>query len=662
MDNQLIEFKARFVEDATKLIDALERDLMLLETSPKDSFLIEEVFRCMHTLKGTSGMYGFYNIENLTHQLESIYDLIRDGVLDISSELIQTTLLSSDLFRSLLNNDDKIADDQKVNYGKVKSLISGFDLDFDDSVPARTIEKPQFLAKTGYATWQITFTPEETIISQNINLVNTFKDLFALGKYHIAHKQSAEGKSIFIIFLYTDQSLSEIEDALIFILDYCKIMKIADFDIFNHDVGAYNSEPTQNGDKKESKSSPSDSIVSDQKITESSRKGSFHQTRIAVDSSKLDELMYLVSELITTNSQLVLAAKNQAYKPLLPLFEKIDKLSKQFRNNTLSLRLVPINDMIVRFQRLVRDLSATLGKEVELTTQGTETELDKSTIDALVDPLMHIIRNCIDHGIESPDIRKINGKPPKGVVKVGAYHSGNFVFIQVQDDGKGIDTQYIRQKAIEKGFINESTVLSEKELYDLIFIPGFSTAESLTQVSGRGVGMDVVMKKITELRGQVEVTSELGLGTSFTIKLHQTIAILDTMLFQVDDMFFMVPLSDVEECRLIDSQELDKRKYSQTISFNDRLIPYVDLYELFKLSPNGQSGKIKLLVINRQENYFAVAADAIIGEHQAVLKSVGEAAKKQPLIALASVLGDGNLAYLLDMNAVHNLVITNKIK
>jgi two-component system, chemotaxis family, sensor kinase CheA len=661
MDDQLIEFKVRFVEDATKLIDALERDLMMLESNPKDSFLIEEVFRCMHTLKGTCGMYGFHHIENLTHQLESIYDLSRDGVIDISSDLIQTTLLSADLFRTLLNNDDKIPDNQKLSYEKVSNLIAGFDINTDGSISSRSTEKPSFVAKTGYATWQITFTPLETIISQNINLVNTFKDLFSLGKYHIAHKHSADGKSIFIIFLYTNQSIIEIEDALIFVMDYCRIMKIADFDIFNTDVDGYSSENASTEDEKET-SAATDSPSFDYIPTDAIKKGSFVQSRIGVDATKLDELMYLVSELITTNSQLVLATKNPEYKPLLPLFEKIDKLSKLFRNNTLSLRLVPINDMIVRFQRLVRDLSASLGKEVELLTQGTETELDKSTIDALVDPLMHIIRNCIDHGIEKPEIRERNGKPRKGVVKVGAYHSGNFVFIQVQDDGKGIDTQYIRQKAIEKGFINESTVLSEKELYDLIFIPGFSTAESLTQVSGRGVGMDVVMKKITELRGQVEVTSELGLGTSFTIKLHQTIAILDTMLFQVDDMFFMVPLSDVEECRLIDSHELDKRKFSQTISYNDRLIPYIDLYELFKLSPNGHTGKIKLLVINRQENYFAVAADAIIGEHQAVLKSIGEAAKKQPLLALASVLGDGNLAYLLDMNAVHNLVITNKIK
>jgi len=667
MENQYAQFKQKFVEEATRLSNDLERDLLLLENKPDDKELIESVFRCMHTLKGVSSMYGFDNIANVTHHLENIYDLIRNHKLEVSSPLIQTTLVSADFIRSLLNDNDNLSDANKIInqkiFNSIQQIIDGTGIQKTKEPVKKKIKK----SDSAFATWQITFIPEEAIITRCINLVYTFKDLFALGSYKIVQNEPYQEKTKFTVFLYTDKLYDDIEDALLFIMDYCKVTKIADYDIFDNEALEKHThiEPEENKMIWDNKQSSVASIeYSVPQIKETIESGEIKNTqilstRIGVEAGKLDELMYLVSELITTNSQLNMASHNSAYQPLLPLFEKIDKLSKQFRHNTLNLRLVPINEMTIRFQRLVRDLSVKLGKEIELITQGTETELDKSTIDTLVDPLMHIIRNCIDHGIESPEIRQQNNKPPKGIVKITAYHSGSFIFIQIQDDGKGIDTEFIREKAIQKGIITPDKQLTEKETYDLIFLPGFSTAESLTQVSGRGVGMDVVKKKIAELRGQIDVSSEKGVGTSFTIKLHQTIAILDTMLFQINEMYFMVPLSDVEECRLADINEFELRRHTQTLEYQNKLIPYFNLYDHFGLNPDQNLNKLKILIIKRQDSCFALAADRIIGEHQAVLKSIGELAKKQEYISVASVLGDGNLAYLLDLNIIHSSLTKN---
>lgn len=662
MENQYKQFRQKFIDEATRLTDDLERDLLKLENRPENNDLIESVFRCMHTLKGVSSMYGFDNIANVTHHLENIYDLIREKTLTVDSALIQITLVAADFIRSLLSENDQVSEanqeiQQKI-MASIQQIIDSAGVDKPKKIKQKlAIKDPDNL----FATWQITFYPEESIITRCVNLVYTFQDLFNLGNYQIIQNEPHEDQNKFTIFLFTDKGYDAIEDALLFIMDYCKITKIADFDIFDIEELEKHSfisdEPSLSEDiikpkVKEKYISPQ-SIMSIAENDEA-KPTAMTKSRISVEASKLDELMYLVSELITTNSQLNLASKNAAYVLLTPLFEKIDKLSKQFRHSTLNLRLVPLNEMAVRFQRLVRDLSGKLGKEVELQTQGTETELDKNTIDALVDPLMHIIRNCIDHGIESPEKREERNKLRKGIVKISAYHSGSFIFIRIQDDGKGIDTEFIRNKAIEKGIVSPDKHLTKKEIFDLIFIPGFSTAESLTQVSGRGVGMDVVKRKITELRGQVEIDSEKGLGTSFTIKLHQSIAILDTMLFQIGDMFFLVPLADVDECRLMNRTEIEKRQNTQTIPHNGRLIPFIDLHELFALKSETFSDKQKLLVIKRQDACFAIAADRIIGEHQAVLKSLGEVAKKQDFISVASMLGDGNLAYLLDLNAIQN--------
>ncbi|MGC8803542.1 MAG: chemotaxis protein CheA, partial [Bacteroidales bacterium] len=376
--------------------------------------------------------------------------------------------------------------------------------------------------------------------------------------------------------------------------------------------------------------------------------------RISVDSAKLDQLMYLVSELITINSQLAISVNERNTVRLEQQLEKLGTLSKQFRNNALELRLVPLAEIILRFQRLIRDLSRQLQKKIKLVTHGIETELDKSTIDHLYEPLMHIVRNCVDHGIETPEVRRQKGKPEEGIITISAFHSGNHIVIKVEDDGCGIDHEKVRRKAVEKGIWPDTYKPNEKEIYDLIFMPGFSTAQSLTAVSGRGVGMDVVLKKIQDLRGNIEVSSQREKGTCFTISLQQTLSILDTLLFNVENQYFMVPITEIEVCEQLPYTDIVAREWTGTLPFRNQLIPFFNLRKTMQLKGQYPS-KVKVIVVNHSQGLLALLADRIIGEHQAVLKPLGTMLRNQRCISAASEMGNGHIAFLIDVNELfHN--------
>lgn len=653
----LSDFKNKFIEEASTLLINLEKDLLQLEKQPDNNDIVEDVFRVMHTLKGVSGMYGYNNIGELTHKLENIYDLIRDGDLQINTEIIDVTLFTCDHIKQLLeqadSNNVESIEKSKAAHNQIDNVVEAAGIKIKKKVKKKPLQAGQTV------TYNILFYPDESIIKRNINLVAQFRDLFALGQYSIVHPHFITEGEHWSIFLVTDKGLDDIEDALFFILDDCKITKIADFDVFNEEKLEENANMFVNteedviDEKKESRDAKNKAYANELKTITETETGGHRISRISVDSEKLDKLMYLVSELITTNSQLKLTTNSRIYEPIKEYLNKLNFLSNEFRNNVIQIRLVPVEDLALRFQRLIRDLSKHLGKEIEFVTQGTNTELDKNTIDLLSEPLMHIIRNCIDHGIQTPEVRIEHGKEPRGMIKLVAFHSGNNIFIQIQDDGMGIDIEKIRKKGIEKGLIKEDEVLSEKELYDLIFMPGFSTAQNLTEISGRGVGLDVVKQNITELRGEIEVNSEISLGTSFTIKLQQSIAIMDTMLFQLEDMFFLVPMEDIELCTAFDSEYIKERSFNNLIPYKEQLIPFVDLRNEFNLN-NNYPKRLETIIINKNEKYFAVISDRIIGEHQAVLKNIAKEYKQLDFLSGASVLADGNIAMLLDNTLLYN--------
>jgi two-component system chemotaxis sensor kinase CheA len=672
-DNIFQKFREKFIDESEGLLDQMEKDLLDLEKKPQDQELLESAFRAMHTIKGVSSMYGFEFISDFTHILENIYQSLREHKVMFNKEISDLSFAAIDHTRKLLQ-DEKLENEQnKVNHAQLTAQINNLASKCNVSVfsslaknnkteaPKETQKKKQ--------TWYIIINATEQMIFRGINITGLFKELTQLGEYHIqqipvlrTQKTDSWG-----IVLVSDCTVNDIKDVFIYIEDDIQVFRITSDDIFKEKEEIQNPEYSDVIIENETESIIQPEISEPKEKQEGNGKEiikteiqKFHTKRISVDSQKLDHLMYLVSELITVNSQLVQATKGSYYADLLHYIEQVDSLSKQFRNNAVDIRLVPLNDLALRFQRLIRDLSSHLSKNIAFVTEGLDTELDKSTIDMLADPLMHLIRNCIDHGIETPENRILKGKSEKGIIKLSAIQTGSYILISISDDGEGIDTDKIRQKAIEKGFISQSDNPSEKELFDFIFLPGFSTAKSLTEVSGRGVGMDVVKKKIADLRGEVLIQSKRNVGTTFTLKLQQSISIIDTLLFTVEDSRIIIPMSDIEICIQMLAEELEERKYTETIPFNDQLIKFYDLRQLLNLEGKYKE-YVKLIIIRRDDNYVALMADKIIGEHQAVLKPLSGTFKNQKIFSAASQLGDGNLAFMINSAAfdyrIHEKVI-----
>ncbi|HPV56757.1 MAG TPA: chemotaxis protein CheA, partial [Tenuifilaceae bacterium] len=374
---------------------------------------------------------------------------------------------------------------------------------------------------------------------------------------------------------------------------------------------------------------------------------------IRVSSDKLDGLMNLVSELVTTQARLSLFAEENSVPGLGPIVENVQKLSRQLRDIAFSIVLIPIENLFGRFQRLVRDLSMELKKEVEFITEGADTELDKTIIENLSDPLMHIIRNSLDHGIEEASVRLSQGKSTKGKIVLKAYYSGASVIIQISDDGAGIDPEIIREKAILKGIIPPERKLSKKEILDLIFLPGFSTAKKVTDVSGRGVGMDVVKKKISEIRGEVEVDSEVGLGTTITIKLPLTLSIIDGLLVSINKAAYVIPLAAIDKIYAVEKEKIYS-SYNNLVTLDGKQIPFFSLRKEFHLDASDEELE-QVVVVNFEDNSVGMVVDFVIGEYQAVLKPLGKHYKTHDIFSGATILGDGTVALVMDTNKIIKL-------
>jgi len=379
---------------------------------------------------------------------------------------------------------------------------------------------------------------------------------------------------------------------------------------------------------------------------DSRKKNSIQSLRISAE--KVDELMNLVSELVTTQARLKLFTEKHTTPGLEAISENIQKLTSRLRDNAFDLSLIPLQSIVTRFQRMVRDLSAELGKEIVFNTRGTETELDKSIIENLTDPILHILRNSIDHGIEDNETRTKQGKPKKGEILLKAYYSGANVYIEISDDGRGIDPENIRKNAIEKGLIGNDTKLSKNELFDLVFVSGFSTTNNVTEVSGRGVGMDVVQDKISEIRGEVEIDSTLGRGTTITIKLPLTLSIIDGLLANVGNTSYIIPLNVVDKIYMIRQHQMSETFYN-TLTLSGQQVPYYSLRDEFH---NGekQPEKQQVIIVSFEDKQLGIVVDKVIGEYQAVLKPLGKHYRKMQIFSGGTILGDGTVALVMDTN------------
>jgi two-component system chemotaxis sensor kinase CheA len=369
---------------------------------------------------------------------------------------------------------------------------------------------------------------------------------------------------------------------------------------------------------------------------------------VRVRSEKLDSLVDLIGELVTVHARLAQLASARHDVELDGVSEEVERLTWELRDQVLNIRMLPIGTTFSRFGRLVRDLGEELGKDVVLSTEGAETELDKTVIERLSDPLVHLIRNCIDHGIEPPAVRQAAGKPPKGRIHLAARHSGAYVSIEVSDDGSGIDPERVRQRAAEMSLIGAESELSEKEIHAFVFHSGLSTAASVSSVSGRGVGMDVVKRAIDGLRGGIDILSRPGAGTTFTLKLPLTLAIIDGLLVKIGGDFFIFPLSAVEECIELHREDAGRAHGRNLVNVRDEIVPYIRLREQFTVS--GKPPAIEQVVLTEARGQrIGFVVDEVVGEHQTVIKALGRLYRDVRGLSGATVLGDGSVALILDL-------------
>jgi two-component system chemotaxis sensor kinase CheA len=679
-----------FRTEAYELLAELETSLLELEESPADMDIIGRVFRAMHTIKGSGAMFGFDDISSFTHEVETVYDLVRNGKLAVSKELIDLTLRARDTIREML---DASAGDAEVDKDTAQAIISAFrrfipkDDGGETSAPAEPVPAVQAGEQTGPAEeslYRIRFKPPQDIFLRGVDPVSMLRELADFGKLAVLAETSAIPYledynpdfcyTAWDIALITVKGLDDVKDVFIFVEEDSELT-IERIENEGLDAGAKmlgqilieRGDLTQEaldevvGAKKligamlvEAGVTEPDKVeaaLAEQRLVrevKEKKKSEESLSNIRVASDKLDILVNLVGEMVTVQANLSQIAAGGNSAQLTAVAEEVERLTAELRDTTMNIRMLPIGTTFSKFRRLVRDLSRELGKEIEMETEGAETELDKTVIEKLNDPMVHLIRNSIDHGIEAPDVRVAKGKDRKGYVHLSAMHSGANVLIKIRDDGAGLDTEAIKNKAVEKGLIPAEAELSDKEIYSLILAPGFSTAKTVTSVSGRGVGMDVVKQAIDALRGTIEIDSVMGEGTTITLKLPLTLAIIDGLLVKVGEEYYVMQLSLVKECVELTAGDREKASGGNLANVRGQLVPYIRLREQF--SSGGELPDIEQIVITEVDDIkVGLVVDVVVGEHQTVIKSLGSMYRNVEGLSGATILGSGAVALILDV-------------
>ena len=656
----------KYKEEAIELIEKIEKSLLLLENDFKDLTPVEEVFRCMHNLKGNSAMFGFKMIADFTHHLESIYDLIRGGTLKISREILDLSFFALDHLSVLIHNGDNLNGEQKKQHtelsGKVLKINHAF---ADNAGDLKTEDIENIIKHTGELTaYHIQFKPRLNFLLNGSNPLTLIKELHQFGECEavaytddIPSLEDIDADKCYTswdIYLRTNTDINKIREVFNFVEHICEL-KINEVVKGQAAEAPVENLPAGNNTKKTVANAAA--IAINEYVKSNNKKQMISSIR--VPSGKLDNMMSLVSELMTLQAKLGTFTELNPQTDLLAVSENLEKISTRLRDNAFSMCLVPLENMMTPFHRLVRDLSSELKKEIEFITEGVDTEIDKNIMEGLSDPLMHLLRNSIDHGIEDAATRIQNGKPAHGKIIFKAFCAGTNVFIEIKDDGKGIDPERIRQKAIEKGLIEHDNNLSDKEILNLIFLPGLSTAEQVSEVSGRGVGMDVVKRKITDIRGQVKISSQINIGTTITIKLPITVSIIDGLLVKINEADFVLPLSSVERCyELPEAKQLNQ--FNNLIVLDGEQVPFINLVEEFD-GVKSAAGCREIVIVYYDDKKIGLIVDRVVGKFQAVLKPLGRYFLHMDNISGATILGDGKIALVLDTNNVTDQFINKKM-
>lgn len=671
-------FVEKFKDEVSEYCERLESGLLLLEHEPENHQIIDEIFRIMHSMKGSGGMFGFELISEVTHDLESLFDIFRSKKQQIDSEVISFTLNSIDGLHKLTtvsptSEEEKLAEKMKSD---TRQQIARFTNEPVSSIQENTRKKENSVSSgSNQQTWYISFVPNQKILKNGTNPLYLIDELNALGECNIQvnfDKLPTLSEMVpeycyvsWNIFIATSENIDTLRDVFIFVNDQAEIQleKVSSQNVlhdeavlakflnvkFSEEVWVPIETELANTEIKQDEKEETDVIL--KSSAEIPKNSIFAQTTvdsIRVDSQKIDQYMNLVSELITAQSRLELIASKLSHPDLEVITEIFEKLSRQLRDNAFDMSLIPLASIAVRFKRLIHDLSKSLEKEIVLVTEGMETELDKNIIEKLIEPLLHIIRNSIDHGIENKKERLDKHKPAVGTVLIKASTAGSYVLIEIEDDGAGLDLVKIRKTAVEKGIIPDEARLTDDEVSQLIFEPGFSTAELVTDVSGRGVGMDVVKKRIQEMRGMIELSTEKDRYTRISMRLPLSLSIIDGLLTRVGEGYYVIPSSVIRKIHFIKHESL-KKGFRQVVELEGAQLPYLNMYDEFVGDGNAPDDQL-VIAVSFNNQLFGLVVDEVIHEYQAVIKPLGRLLNGKNAFSGASILGTGQLALVIDTN------------
>jgi two-component system chemotaxis sensor kinase CheA len=616
-----------FRVEAQELLDQIEQALLDLEKSPDDADLVAQVFRAMHTLKGSGAMFGFDDLANFAHACETAFDRVRKGQVKATPELIASVLAAEDHSRALAAGNEVAPDERATLLARIEKAM-----DANGSAASVAEPKPE-------TSWKISFKLVRDALVNGTRPLALLDELRAMGPCEITPLtadiptldglQPADCHLGWDIRLKTRQPRSAIEEVFIFV----------------GDDAALTIEPV------ESVSAAGLAIADATPPAAANDRpaaAQFAGYTVRVPAERLDELMNRVGELVIAQSRLKQVVAFSSDVNLHSVAEEIERLASELRDSMMSVRMVPISELFGRFRRLIHDLARDTGKTIEFHTSGETTELDKNVIERLADPLIHLIRNSADHGLETADERRNAGKPGTGRITLSARQAGTEVIISVGDDGRGIDVNRVRAKAERGGLIAPGTPASEAEILQFLFAPGFSTAEKVTSLSGRGVGMDVVKRTVEALRGTIDITNRAGSGAEVALRIPLTLAIIDGLLVRIGQGRYVIPLASVEECVELTTEQDRRSEGRSFLTLRDKLVPFIRLRELFATGTAPDRYQ-KIVVVSTGSERVGLVVDQILGDHQTVIKPLSRFHAGIGTFSGATILGDGGVALILDV-------------
>lgn len=706
-----------FFAEAEDLLNSMEAALLRLDEGDKDVETINEIFRAAHTIKGSAGLFGLDDIVSFTHIVENVLDRARDGKITITSDLLSIFLPCRDHIAVLVENARQEQENDAACLAQGKALLDSLQ-PWLEAVPQTAAAstaaissspKNSSSSESNHEAWHISVRLGPDLLRNGMDPLSILRFLRTLGDIthittitdHLPEFNSYDPEQLYLGFeitLVSNASQQQIEDAFMFVRDdsdiklipprsnieaYVNLIKslpenpqrLGEILVKSHAITFQELDAALATQKQQAKTTGAVGMLGDILIEEqaiapeivnaaldkqkkiSEKKTSGENRFIRVDAERLDILINLIGELVINRQRVDLLSSKMGNPTLIEAVTSMGNFTEAIRDAALTLRMVPIGDTFQKFKRVVRDTAKSIGKEIELEIEGAETELDRSMVEKLNDPLMHIVRNAMDHGIEAIAVRQARGKPDSGTIKLTARHDAGNIVIGIHDDGGGLDVERIRKKAIANGILEEGIHLSRQELFQLIFHPGLSTAEQVTNLSGRGVGMDVVKRNIEELQGGIEIESEIGVGTSFSIRLPLTLAIIDGFHVTAGHIDFIVPQNTILEC--VDLNSLSHVQGQNCVNLRGEQVPYIRLREIFSLQPKDHSRE-KIVVVQFGEKRAGIVVDELHGEIQTVVKPMGPIFQALKGIGGSSLLGTGAVALILDIQQLIGFAINRE--